>query len=289
MSYLVSINSRHIVSSDNSIFRYPLPSVADLSNYEVAVAGIQLYNSEYNIDASKFANNSFQIEVPTAATTSTVTITLPDGYYSYADINRYIQRKLVEAGAYLVDADSNNVFYIQISENSTYYACQVDLASTPITLPSGFSRPATGLYSAGGSGLPSTSRIPRLIINNSEFGKVIGFNTATYPASPTTTSTAILSNITPTIHPTTVYTVRTNLVNNALSNPPDLICSFDKSGASIGELVSYRPSEFIYLDVSLQYVNEITIQICDQNFNTVKFRDNNVLITLLFKQKNKNG
>ncbi|GMF22826.1 unnamed protein product [Phytophthora lilii] len=104
-----------------------------------------MYNSEYNIDAAQFWNNSLKIEVPTAGATSTVSVSVPDGLYSYTDINRSIQTALVNAGA--------------------------ATPTTPPTAGGTWTRPASGLYSSGGTGLPTTTRVPRLIIDNASFGK----------------------------------------------------------------------------------------------------------------------
>ncbi|GMF38151.1 unnamed protein product [Phytophthora lilii] len=76
------------------------------------------YSFLYNIDATQFLNNSFKIDVPTAGTTSTISGILPDGLYSYSDINRSIQIALVNAGAYLINPSCENVFYIQLTDNS---------------------------------------------------------------------------------------------------------------------------------------------------------------------------
>ncbi|GMF41168.1 unnamed protein product [Phytophthora lilii] len=152
---------------------------------QMAIQSVSLYASNFNIDAIAFANTTFKIEVPTAATTSTISVTLADGWYTYADINRNIQTALVSAGAYLIDSQGNNVFFIQIEKNSTYYACQVDCSPTPTALGT-YTRPATGLYSSTGTGLPTTTRVPRLIIDNAAFGKVLGFSTGTYPAAAST-------------------------------------------------------------------------------------------------------
>ncbi|KAK1935757.1 hypothetical protein P3T76_010452 [Phytophthora citrophthora] len=172
MASFVKIDSTNLVQDGlNSQWRYSFPgSAANFSDSVCAIQSISLYNSEFNIDSLAFANNTFKVEVPTAGTTSTISVNLPDGYFSYADINRYIQTALVSAGAYLIDASGNNVFFIQISENSIYYACQLDCSPTPIAIGT-CTRPVTGLYSAGGSGLPTTTRVPRLIIDNASFGK----------------------------------------------------------------------------------------------------------------------
>ncbi|GMF23682.1 unnamed protein product [Phytophthora lilii] len=154
-----------------------------------------MYNSEYNIDATQFWNHTFKIEVPTAGTTSTTAI--------------------VNAGAYLINTSGENVFYIQLTENSVYYAAQFDFSATPTTLPTAggtWARPASGLYSSGGTGLLSTTRVPRLIIDNAAFGKVAGLTTGTYPSASATVSSAQLSNTIPQIHPTSSYIVRCDVL-----------------------------------------------------------------------------
>ncbi|RAW22083.1 hypothetical protein PC110_g21475 [Phytophthora cactorum] len=154
VSFLKLVSTNLIQDEYNSSWKYSFPgSAADFRDIVCAVQSISMYNSEYNIDAMQFQNTSFKVEVPTAATTSTISITLLDGIYSYDDINRSIQTALVNAGAYLIDPSGNNVFYLKLSENSVYYACQVDFSPTPTTLPTlggTWTRPATGLYSAGG-------------------------------------------------------------------------------------------------------------------------------------------
>ncbi|RAW28804.1 hypothetical protein PC110_g14815 [Phytophthora cactorum] len=212
MASFVKLDSTNLVQDGyNSTWKYSFPgSAADFNDVACAVQSISMYNSEYNIDATQFYNNSFRIEVPTAATTSTVSITLPDDLYSYADINRSIQTALVNAGAYLIDPSGNNVFYIQLSENSVYYAAQFDFSATPTTLPTTggtWTRPTTGLYSAGGTGLPTTTRVPRTIIDNAAFGKVVGLTSGTYPSAPATVASAQLSNTIPQIHPSSSYVV----------------------------------------------------------------------------------
>lgn len=286
MSYLVTINARHIVENGyNNTFQYSFPGAnVDLSNTEVAVSSIAMYNSQFNIDATAYGNNTFKIEVPTAATVSTISVVLSDGYYAYADINRMIQTALVNAGAYLVDADGNRVFFIQITENSTFYSAQVDLSVTPNSLGSYF-RPPTGLYSTGGSGLPSTARVPRLIIDNAEFGKVIGFSVGTYPSSTSTSPVSTLSNITPQVNPVSSYALRCSLIDNPFTLPSDILTTFNSAGTTIGQLISYKPNEYTWMAVSNGSYANITITIVDQLERFVRFRDRNVLIALLFRQK----
>ncbi|EEY68545.1 uncharacterized protein PITG_05028 [Phytophthora infestans T30-4] len=202
-----------------------------------------MYNSEYNIDATQFLNNSFKIEVPTVGATSTVSVILPDGHYSYTDINRSIQTALVNAGA-----------------------------ATPTTLPTAggtWTRPASGLYSSGGTGLPTTTRVTRIIIDNASFGKVVGLTAGTYPSASATVSSAQLSNTIPQIHPISSYIVRCDLIKNEY----------------VGQLISYKPSQYAWMNCHNGARTSITISIYNQNDQKVKFRDTSVSIMLLLRPK----
>ncbi|GMF14451.1 unnamed protein product [Phytophthora lilii] len=247
-----------------------------------------MYNSEYNIDAAQFWNKTFKIEVPTAGTTSTVSVSLPDGLYSYSDINRSIQTALVNAGGYLINPSGENVFYIQLTENSVYYAAQFDFSATPTTLPTAggtWARPASGPYSSGGTGLPTTTRVPRLIIDNAAFGKVVGLTTGTYPSASATVSSAQLSNTIPQIHPTSSYIVRCDLIKNEYVASGDILSAFDRGDAQVGQLISYKPSQYAWMNCINGSRTSITITIYNQNDQRVKFRDTLVSSMLLLRPK----
>ncbi|GMF28901.1 unnamed protein product [Phytophthora fragariaefolia] len=153
MSSIVSISSKDLVPNGfNNQYKYSFPASATFKDVEVAVQSISMYNPQFNIDSVAYGNNAFKVEVSTAATVLVISITLKDGIYSYTDINRMIQTALINAGAYHIDSNGNNVFFIQLIENSTYYAAQVDVNPTPTVIGS-YTAPPTGVYSSGGSGL----------------------------------------------------------------------------------------------------------------------------------------
>ncbi|GMF34558.1 unnamed protein product [Phytophthora fragariaefolia] len=218
-----TISSKDLVPNGfNNQFKYSFPASATFKDVEVAVQSISMYNSQFNIDSVAYGNNTFKVEVLTAATVLVISITLKDGIYSYTDINRMIQTARINAGAYLIDSNGNNVFFIQLIENSTYYAAQVDVYPTPTVIGS-YTAPPTGVYSSGGSGLPTTARVPRLIIDNSKFGEVIGYSSGQYPSSSSTVAASFLSDLSPQVNPVSAYVVRFSLINNSFTAPPDIL------------------------------------------------------------------
>jgi hypothetical protein len=287
MSYLISFNRSKAVSNGyNNVYRHEFPmSSVNLKDAEVAVHSISMYNSVFNIDSTAYGNNTVSVIMPTAGTTSNVSIVFDDGLYSYQDMTRYIQSKLKAAGAYLIDSDGNEVYYIQISENPTYYAAQVDCSPLPTSLPSGWTRPATGLYSTLGTGLPLTTRVPILTITNQPFGDLIGFSAGNYPPTATTTLQSFLSNKTPQIHPVSSYVLRCSIINNPFNLPSDILTTFDTQGTSAGQLISYKPNELAWVPISDGAYPSITLTIVDQDERFVRIRDASVLITLAIRQK----
>ncbi|GMF45574.1 unnamed protein product [Phytophthora fragariaefolia] len=172
-SFLKLDNTNLVQDGTNSTWKYSFPgSAADFRDVVCAIQSITMYNSEYNIDSFQFQNTTFKLEVPTAATTSIISVSLQDGIYS---------------------------------------------------LPVGYTRTATGLYSSGGSGLPSTTLVPRLIISNAEFGKVLGLTAGTYTAASATVASAKLSNINSQIRPTSSYIVRCDLIKNEYVASGDIV------------------------------------------------------------------
>lgn len=285
MASFIKLDSSCVVQNGlNNTYRYSFNgSAVNFMNNEIAIQSISMYNSQFNVDSAAFGNNTFKLIVPTADTTSTITVSLADGYYDYSDINREIQGALIAAGAYLIDNNDDNVFYIQLVENSIYYASQIDFSPTPTTLPSGWSAPSSGLYSSTGTGLPTTTLTPRIVIDNAAFGSLLGLTAGTYPAVASTTATYKLSNITPQIHPSSSYVIRCDAIDNKFVPSGDIIAAFNRAGAARGGIIKYEPAESIWCSTINGPRSTLSISIYDQNERPVHFRDESVAIYLIIR------
>lgn len=286
MSSLISFGSKNILPNGfNNVLSFDLTNSAlNFKNMEVALNSIQLFNSQFNIDAV-YNNTTFQIVVPTGSTTQTITIDLGNGYYSYTDINNFIQARLVAVGAYLIDAVGNTIVHVKLRENRTYYAAQFDLLTVPTTLPSGWSRPPTGIYSSTGSGLPSSTLTPILRLSENDFKNVVGFTAGDYPAVSSSSNASFLSVVPPQINPVSSYMLRCNIVKNDFTNPSDILTVFSTQGTDIGQLIDVKPSELSWIKVSDGSYSNITLTITDQDGGFVKFYDPAILITILIRER----
>ncbi len=97
-------NSKNVVNNGfNNTLEVSFPgSIAVFKDTEIALKSLTLYNSSFNINSSLYANHTFSLKIPFSGGYSTINISLPNGYFSYSDINGYIQNQLIAAGAYLI-------------------------------------------------------------------------------------------------------------------------------------------------------------------------------------------
>lgn len=82
-----------------------------------------------------------------------------------------------------------------------------------------------------------------MIIDNLAFGSVVGL-TVGYPVFRAAVASAQLSNTTPQIHPTSSYIARCGLIKNEYVASGDIRSTCDRGDAEVGQLVSYKPSQY---------------------------------------------
>jgi hypothetical protein len=272
------INETNLVSSpSNNVYQYDFPNGSvNFQNCSVAVQSIQMYNSWYNITAAR-GNNSFSFIHPVAAGYNTVNLTIPDGNYSLPQLNAFLLDYLIDNNYYLVNPAGDIVVYLQLIENPTFYKIQFNSFLVPTALPGGWSDPS-GLFS-----FPLVSETPQLIVPNTLFTELIGFNAGTYPAAPSITDYTKLSDFTPQISPVSSIILNCNLAENYYANPQTSLCSFSAAGVVFGGLIDYAPSEFSFIKIQDGSFFNIRIEFTDQVYRPLNIRDTSLCIVLLIR------
>ncbi len=273
----VVLNSTNVVEgTNNSVYRYKFPvgSVA-FNKCKVALGDISMYYSWYNISAAN-NNNTFQI-VWYGTLIVTRTITIPDGFYDIDTLNFYLQQYCITNDLYLIDDAGDFVYYVQFSENSTYYSVQFNSYPIPTSLPSGWSAPS------GWGGYPATASTPQLIVPDTNIQYILGFNPGTYPTVTQTSTYSKLSDFVPQVTPVESIILTCSLLNNQYSNPNTILYCFSPANVSFGSLTESKPSEYAFVNINNGTFSEFQIQFLDQNFNQLKINDNNLIVQLLFE------
>lgn len=265
-------------TTDPSVYEFLIPgSTTFTEKDQVAVSNVSLYYSWLNVTA-ELNNNIFQYIFPTSGGSITRTIVIPDGFYSIRDLNTFLQFKFIEFGDYAKNSTGENVYFIQLSENQTRYAIQVDSLPVPTSAQAtslGYTQAPSGAY-------PASASTPQLVILDNGFKVYTGLNVGTYPSSPQSSAYSVLSQNTPEVSHVNVVLMKCNLVNNPLSLPSDVIYSFAPN-APFASVITPNINELVWNTIQKGSYEKIRIQFTNELFQPIKLLDTNVIIQLAIR------
>lgn len=278
-SYLIVVNENNLVpSTNNNVYEFSFNGTKRFDkNSKIALNSVNMFFSWFNIDTA-FNNTEFsfiftQNDIPTQ-----YDVSITSGYYTIADLNSYLQAFMIDQGLYLVDGSGNYVYYLEITSNSSQYAIQLNTYPFPTALPAGYSNPNGLLFN-------TVATTPQFIINNDGFATFTGISAGTYPNPAQATTYSKISDTTPRTNPVENVLIRCNLLNNKISNPPDVLYSFNASGTSFGGLITSMPNEYLYIDIQEGYYSTIRLEFVSQDYIAVKLNDPSIVLQLSFKEK----
>lgn len=282
MSFNLVMNSNNVVvGSDNSRYSYTFinNNLTLLDEAEICISNITLPYSFYNVTTA-YNNRSFNLFFPVGAGDSAYAIILPQGFYTVTDINAYLQQQMILNGLYLINPDGKYVYYVTFLYNPTTYGVQLILQTVPLSLPVGWTQPSNWV------GYSATTRTPRITITTNNFGKIIGFAPATYPATTSTVDISFLNTLVPLGSNINSIIIRCNLIDNMIGFPSDILDTMPISNTTFGSNINYTPMGGLkWVKMVAGTYQKMEIQFVDQNLNAMNIIDNNVCISLLIKNK----
>lgn len=273
-TYSITLSSYNTKNSKNNELNLPLPLPMELKGKEVALSNCILSYSWRNV-TSKFGNNTLQYIFNGVG----YSITIPDGFYSVADLDGYLKLRMKENGHYLLDSTGVEVYFITFVTNPVYYAITLSVTPIPSVLPSGYTNP---------NGITLSGNSPQLVVDNAEFGKLLGFSVDAYPAAPQTTAYQINSNITPNISPVTSCIITCNLVENSRFNVYGDTIKIFTPNVTYGSQIIIDDFNLVWLPISERSYPNITLTFRDQNYRDLELLDNQIIATILIREKQSN-
>lgn len=277
MSFPILLNLNNQVSTNQ--FRYRFSQPLDFSQFEIALGSVSIYYSWKAITAQR-GNNKLRITVPNASFNVTSTITFPDGTYTAADINSYLQYWSIQNNLYLINNSTGEYYYfLSCAENPAAYAIQFNCM--PI-------KNITGYTAAAGLSMPATSFNPQITITDSgpnSFGSIVGLSQGTYPQTQTTSAYSVTSNIVPQIDPVSAIVVGLSNLYNPFSANSQVLHTFTAAGVPYGALITTSQGQGISFTPMQGMNNEIMVTFMDQDYLPLQIIDPNVCIRLLLRPK----
>ena len=141
MSFNLVLNSNNVIGNNNTNFSYNFiqGALRITDDAEMCVSQIVMPYSFFNLNISVYANTIISYKW----LGTTYSYTFSNGFYQTSDINSALQLYMISQGQYLYDTTRNqNVYYIQILTNSTYYANTIYCFPIPSSLPANFTNPS---------------------------------------------------------------------------------------------------------------------------------------------------
>ena len=269
------LTSSNLVAKTTNRFRLQLPSggIKMSINDTVALQSCNVIYSWPNITASN-NNNTFSIIIGT----TTYPITMPDGFYAIADMNSFMQAQLYSLGLYLMQSNGSIWYPVTLVTNSTYYSVEFDLQTIPATLPSGWTNPAGVLFHSVVPASPAVT--PQIVIPNTSIPQIFGISAGTYPATPATAAVSVLSSFTPQVTPVQSIVITSNLINNRVATPNNVLYSFSPSNVSYGSNIYSQPfvTNISVCPTTYQYIQ---LEFWDQSMNPLQIKDSNICVSLI--------
>jgi hypothetical protein len=282
--FVIIFNSINIVpGSNNTKLRYVFPKAIKFEkNSQIALSSLNMFYSWYNINANLYSNNVFQYVWFNASgvLNKTITVTIPDGYYSIETLNEFVQSVLVTNGHYLTrTSDGKYIYHIEFVANPTYYSCQLNLYYMLASAES------TG-YVRGNTtwAFPTARTCPQVIINSTNnFKSLIDFKAGTFPAAQASTFQTFLSTVTPTLSPVSSLVLTCSLCQQDLATPDNVLYCFTAGQTIFGDTISSSPSALSFCNIREGSYNFIDLTIVDQNLNPMNIKDGQMIVMLTIR------
>lgn len=279
MSFNLILNRNNVIQQNgfyNTLqFQFINGAFTVTDDMYIQLTNAQIPYSTFNI--SKFLNNNtFNILWPKGGVFITYNVVIPDGFYSYDDLNDYILFYCKNNGLYLSDADGNIYNYINIRSNSTYYGVELNLSLIPSSLPVSYTNPAN-------LQLPNISQTPRIEILNNKFSEYIGYSVGIYPPTvPQLTSYNKLSDLVPLSSSLNSIILRCNLIDNYIVSPTDILDNIAIFNTAFGSNINYT-NNLMSKKVKLKKgtYNNLTITLHNEKYDLINQLDPNIVLNLL--------
>lgn len=300
MRTIVLNRSNLVPDGKNNKLIYQFPGSVEFKDSFIALSQVSMYYSWFNI-AEQYNNNILQYTWTTGATTTTYTLDIPDGLYEVSRLNEYLQFAMIQNGHYLINAQGENVYYLEMIVNPSRYGVQLNTYMLPTSTQFSTAPEYTGWTTpASWVGFPTINDNPQFILPLN-INKILGFdanfttnqnvnNAYTPPSNQDLISKlangtlSYISTTSPDIQPNSSILVSLSGIDNKYANPTSVIYSIVPSVA-IGALINEKPPQFAWNKLLPGTYNQLRLTLLGTNLQPITINDPAMTFLLVIKDR----
>lgn len=290
MGVLITLNETTVINDgNNSSYTYTFPNGGyTFKDDMIALSSFSNYFSTINI-SSALGNNIIAFGWPTGdGGVFSVPNIIPDGNYSVASLNAFLQSRMVAGGYYLISQTKPyaNVYFINLSLNEALNRVVINtynLSTTKYTIGYGaFYRYPPNANWVLSNQSPIFDMIPQ-INQTLGWGNFVGG----LPADLNAPDSVFIAPSSPSLLPLKTVNINCSIVSNRTSIPADLLYAYapnkDETTLSL-----YTPqADFVWVPILDGTYNDFKIELRNALDNTI-ITQSNPQMTLVLYIKNKN-
>ena len=289
-----TISPRFSGTLTNGVMSYSAPTNAQLYNGMSLVGGnIPSGTTMSGLTSQSYSAGTGNVSLNTPITgvsiTTTYPVVIPDkSMMEIADINAYFQYQMILNGHYLINASSQNVFYMEFVVNPNQYCVSLNTYAVPLTLANGWKTPVANAATGALAwvSFPATTYNPVVNIPaGANFNQLIGF-AAGFSTSPNLgngTNISYLSTIIPQIQPNPSLLLTCSHISNILAIPSSVIHSITPL-VNFGQLLCDRPPALCFNNMS-GTTNTLKFQFTTSLNQSIFIQDPNMVIQLILREQ----
>ena len=271
---LVLINSLNYTGGNTFIYNFPHP--VTFKKAKLSLYSFSMYNSTFNI-SSTIGNNTFSINCP--GITNAFNFIIQDVYYSYSDLNAFIQYCCLSNKLYII-ASAQPSYFISLTQNNVRYAAQLNVLYIPtqaMATSLSYSLPTGAAWT-----FPTTNQTPILTICSGLQSYLGMLSQRMFPLTVQSINQSSISTSCPIVSPVYCYLVTTNLVSSSYNNVPTLFAQIPLT-SSYGSLITVNNAQQQQVEIRDGVYSQIIIQFWDQSYNTLAFKDSELTLSLIIE------
>lgn len=275
------LNSKNVSNnySNKIIYRFPSNTKFDYGD-TIALQCFNMYNFVYNVSSE---NNNNKLKIHWIDETEYL-FTISDGFYTIDQLNYALQAFCALNNLYLLDSQGGIIYFFEMVIDSIRYGSLLRCFKVPKQTNAtilNYTKPTGATWN-----FPTNDKTGKFeILNNNNFGSLIGFESGIYPNTYQTDDQTFLSSFTPQIAVVNSIILCCNLINTSMAIPSNVLSSIPIN-KGFGQMLINEFDNPTPINICPNTYSTLEITLFDQTADkTINILDKELLVRIVISKK----